>query len=79
MQPNISLFFSAVTIGWSGILVVSVVYLVVTVLAMVVLVDCGMKGVNALEKKLHFFGHHEQGLTGAMLIVLGVVAYFIKV
>ena len=72
-------FFSAGTIGWSGILVVSVVYLVVTVLGMVLLVDLGMKGVNALEEKLHFFEHHEQGLTGAVLIVLGIVAYFIKV
>lgn len=72
-------FFSAGTIGWRGILVVSVVYLVVTVLGMVLLVDLGMKGVNALEEKLHFFEHHEQGLTGAVLIVLGVLAYFIKV
>ncbi|MEG4225235.1 hypothetical protein QUA35_03535 [Microcoleus sp. N9_B2] len=72
-------YFSAGTIGWIGILVVSVVYLVVTVLGMVLLVDLGMKGVNALEEKLHFFEHHEQGLTGAVLIVLGVVAYFLKV
>lgn len=72
-------YFSAGTIGWVGILVVSVVYLVVTVLGMVFLVDLGMKGVNALEEKLHFFEHHEQGLTGAMLITLAVVAYFIKV
>lgn len=72
-------YFSAGTIGWVGILVVSVVYLVVTVLGMVLLVDFGMKGVNALEEKLHFFEDHEQGLTGAMLIVLGVVSYFIKV
>lgn len=72
-------YFSAGTIGWVGIFVVSIVYLVVTVLGMVLLVDLGMKGVNALEEKLHFFEHHEQGLTGAMLIVLAVVAYFIKV
>ena len=72
-------FFSAGTIGWRGILVVSVVYLVVTVLGMVLLVDLGMKGVNALEEKLHFFEHHEQGLTGTVLILLGIVAYFIKV
>ncbi|MEG4850577.1 hypothetical protein QUB10_06645 [Microcoleus sp. B5-D4] len=72
-------FFSTGTIGWSGILIVSAVYLVVTVLGMVLLVDLGMKGVNALEEKLHFFEHHEQGLTGAVLIVLGVVAYFLKV
>lgn len=72
-------FFSAGTIGWRGILAVSIVYLVVTVLGMVLLVDFGMKGVNALEEKLHFFEHHEQGLTGSVLIVLGVVAYFIKV
>ena len=46
---------------------------------MVLLVDLGMKGVNALEEKLHFFEDHEQGLTGAVLILLGIVAYFIKV
>lgn len=72
-------YFSAGTIGWVGILVVSAVYLLVTVLGMVLLVDFGMKGVNALEEKLHFFEDHEQGLTGAVLIFLGIVAYFIKV
>ena len=70
-------YFTAGTLGWLGIGVVSIVYLVVTVLGMLLLVDLGRKGVEKI--KWHFLEHHEKRVTGLVLIVLGVFAYFIKI
>ncbi len=69
-------FFAAGTLGWRGIAVVSIVYLIVTVLGMLLLVDLGRKGVEKI--KWHFLEHHEKRVTGVALIVLGIFAYFIK-
>lgn len=68
-------YFSAGLIGWSGIFIVSVVYLIVTVLGMLILVDLGLKGAKKL--RWHFLEHHEKRVTGAVLILLGVLAYFV--
>ena len=70
-------YFTAGTLGWLGIAVVSIVYLIVTVLGMLLLVDLGRKGVEKI--KWHFLEHHEKRVTGLVLIVLGVFAYFIKI
>ncbi len=68
-------YFSAGLIGWSGIFIVSVVYLIVTVLGMLILVDVGLRGVKKLN--WHFLEHHEKRVTGAVLILLGILAYFV--
>ena len=70
-------YFIAGSFGWIGIASVSVVYLIVTVLAMLLLVDLGYKGVQKI--KWHFLEHHEKRITGTILIVLGILAYFIKI
>lgn len=70
-------YFTAGTLGWPGIAVVSIVYLIVTVLGMLLLVDLGCKGVKKI--KWHFLEHHEKRVTGLVLIVLGIFAYFIKI
>jgi len=70
-------FFTAGTLGWLGICVVSVVYLVVTVLGMILLVDLGFKG--AEKMKWHFLEHHEKKVMGMILIVLGIFSYFIEI
>jgi len=70
-------YFTAGTLGWLGIGVVSIVYLIVTVLGMILLVDLGRKGVEKI--KWHFLEHHEKRVTGLVLIVLGIFAYFIKI
>lgn len=68
-------YFSAGTFGWVGIGAVSAIYLSVTILGMLLLVDLGLRGVKNI--KSHFIEHHEKKLTGAILIVLGIGAYFV--
>jgi nickel/cobalt transporter (NicO) family protein len=69
-------YFRAGTIGWMGIFIVSAVYLLVTILVMVLLVFLGLNGVSAL--KSHFLEHHEKLLTGVVLVLLGLIAFFYK-
>jgi hypothetical protein len=70
-------FFHAGTHGWAGILAVSLVYLIVTVMGMLVLVDLGIRGAKRMRS--HFLEHHEKKITGAILILSGLVAYFVEV
>ena len=69
-------YFQASTIGWTGILIVSTVYLLITLLVMFTLVFLGMKGMNRLNS--HFLEHHEKGITGIVLIILAFIAFFIE-
>jgi nickel/cobalt transporter (NicO) family protein len=69
-------YFQASTIGWIGILIVSLVYLLVTLLVMFTLVYLGLKGINRLNS--HFLEHHEKSITGIVLIILAFIAYFIE-
>jgi len=69
-------YFQAGTIGWAGIFVVSVVYILTTLAVMLLLVILGMKGVNKF--KSGFLDHHEKGITGLVLIALGILASFVK-
>jgi len=69
-------YFTAGTLGWPGIIVVSLVYLVVTVGGMVLLVDLGLRGMARMES--HFLEHHEKGVTGLLLVGLGLLACFVE-
>ncbi|MEI7983944.1 MAG: hypothetical protein WCI71_20020 [Bacteroidota bacterium] len=69
-------YFHAGTIGWTGIFIVSAVYLMITVLIMLFLVYFGMKGIQTF--KSHFLEHHEKAITGAVLIALGILALVVK-
>jgi nickel/cobalt transporter (NicO) family protein len=69
-------YFQAGTIGWAGIFIVSAVYLIITIVIMLALVSLGMKGVQTF--KSHFLEHHEKGITGAVLVALGILAWFVK-
>jgi putative Mn2+ efflux pump MntP len=69
-------YFQAGIFGWSGILLVSLVYLIITISIMVLLVYLGLSGINKF--KSHFLEHHDKLLSGIVLLVLGVIAYFIK-
>ena len=68
-------YFSAGLIGWGGILIVSAVYLIVTVLGMLFLVDLGLKGINKLN--WHFLEQNERRITGTVLILMGFLAFFV--
>jgi nickel/cobalt transporter (NicO) family protein len=67
-------YFQAGTIGWTGIFLVSVVYLLTTLAVMLFLVSLGMKSAGTF--KADFLEHHEKGLTGLVLAALGLMALF---
>lgn len=69
-------YFTAGALGWPGIIAVSLVYLTLTVGGMVVLVDLGRRGAAKIES--HFLEHHEKGVTGLLLVGLGVLALFVE-
>jgi len=66
----------AAAIGWKGIFTVSAVYTITTVTLMLLFVYAGFKGTQRLRS--HFLEHHEQLITGIVLVVLGVLAFFVK-
>lgn len=68
-------YFQAATAGWKGILMVSVVYVCITLAGMLFLVYLASKGVRAIQS--HFLDHHEKLLSGIVLILLGVFALFV--
>lgn len=68
-------YFQAGAKGWPGILMVSIVYVVITVAGMLLLVYLGNKGVRAIRS--HFLDHHEKLLSGIVLIFLGILGLFV--
>lgn len=69
-------YFQAGTIGWLGILIVSAVYLLITLIVMLLLVYLGLKGMQTFNS--HFLELHQKGITGIVLITLGSLAYFVE-
>jgi nickel/cobalt transporter (NicO) family protein len=72
-----SYFFVAGTRGWPGIVIVSAIYLVVTVFGMILMVSIGLRGVEKI--KWSFLEHHENRVVGIVLIALGILIYFMEV
>jgi nickel/cobalt transporter (NicO) family protein len=67
-------YFQAGTKGWSGIFLVSAVYVATTVMVMLVLVYAGTTGMQKI--KSHILEHHEKMITGIVLVLLGILAFF---
>jgi len=68
-------YFHAGTFGWPGIAIVSVTYLVITVSVMMILVYAGLKSIERF--RAHFLEEHHKLITGIILLILGVLAYFL--
>lgn len=68
-------YFQAAAAGWEGILMVSVIYVFVTLAGMLLLTYLASKGVRAIQS--HFLEHHEKLLSGIVLILLGIFALFV--
>ncbi len=64
-------YLTASGLGWIGIWTVSVVYVVVTVAGMVALTWLGRKGIEKVSS--YTLEHHERAITGAVLILLGIL------
>jgi putative Mn2+ efflux pump MntP len=71
-------YFTVGKYGWTGILMLSFVYLFVTVVELVILVDIGRKSLEKLNTKLHFIDHYERVIMGSVLIVLGLFIHFVN-
>lgn len=69
-------YFKAGTYGWDGIIIVSVIYLVTTVAGITILTLSGKKTIERF--RLHFLEQHEKKITGVLLILLGILSYFVK-
>jgi hypothetical protein len=69
-------YLTAALQGWVAIGAVSVVYLVVTVAGMMALVAAGLAGVGRL--RFHALEHHERVITGGLLVLLGIMAWFLR-
>ncbi|MBS3817801.1 MAG: hypothetical protein KGY76_09600, partial [Candidatus Thermoplasmatota archaeon] len=70
-------YFTAGTYGWDAIILISLIYLIITVSGMVLLVYLSWKGLERFN--LSFLEHHEKLLTGVILIAVGLGAYFIPI
>lgn len=70
-------YFSAGSLGLPGIILVSSVYLLVTILGMLILVDLGLKGAKRIRSQ--FLEHHDKRVTGLLLLALGAAALLVKV
>lgn len=70
-----SLFLSAGAFGMGAVAALSVVYAVISIFGIYLLVSLGMKGVNLLPA--NFIEHNEKKISGAVLIVVGIVTFFL--
>lgn len=71
-----SYYFTAGTYGWMGIVVVSIVYLVITVSAMITYVALAMEGINRFNTQ--FLEKNEKAIIGVVLILVGLITYFVN-
>jgi len=71
-----SYYFTAGTFGWTGIIGVSIIYLLVTVIFMVVYVALAIEGIN--RYKFQFLEKNEKLIIGIVLIVVGIATHFIN-
>jgi hypothetical protein len=69
-------YFTAGTYGWQGIWTVSDIYLIITLLGITILTLSGKKTMERFN--LHFLEHYEKKITGVILILLGILSYFVK-
>jgi putative Mn2+ efflux pump MntP len=70
-----SLFLSAGAFGMGAVFSMAAAYAVVSILGIWLLVSLGIKGVNLLPA--HFIEHNEKKISGAVLILVGIVTFFL--
>ncbi|RYF36308.1 MAG: hypothetical protein EOO38_27860 [Cytophagaceae bacterium] len=70
-----SLFLSAGAYGMKLVSLISVIYAIVSISGIMLLVNLGFKGVNLLSA--HFIEHNEKRISGVVLIVVGILTFFL--
>lgn len=69
-------YFSAGLYGWAGILLVSAIYLAVTIILTIFLVNLGLVARNKI--KFDFIEKNEHILVGIIMIVIGLSIYLLE-
>lgn len=70
-----SLFLSAGAYGMGIVGLMAVLYAIVSISGILLLVNLGVKGTNLLSA--HFIEHNEKRISGIVLIVVGIVSFFL--
>ncbi len=70
-----SLFLSAGAFGMGAVFSMAAAYAVISILGIWLLVSLGIKGVDLLPA--HFIEHNEKKISGAVLILVGIVTFFL--
>ena len=70
-----SLFLSAGAFGMGAVFSLAVTYAIVSIIGIWLLVSLGIKGVNLLPAE--FIEHNEKKISGAVLILVGIVTFFL--
>jgi len=70
-----SLFLSAGAFGMGAVFSMAGTYAVISILGIWLLVSLGIKGVDLLPA--HFIEHNEKKISGAVLILVGIVTFFL--
>jgi nickel/cobalt exporter len=69
------LFLSAGAFGMSVVISMSVIYAIISITGILLLVNLGRRGVNLLPAS--FIEHNEKRISGAVLILVGIVSFFL--
>jgi small-conductance mechanosensitive channel len=70
-----SLFLSAGAYGMGLVTLLSILYAIVSITGIMILVRLGYKGTKLLSA--HFIEHNEKRISGIVLIVVGIVSFFL--
>lgn len=70
-----SLFLSAGAYGMGLVSTLGVLYALVSISGIMLLVNLGMKGTNLLNA--HFIEHNEKRISGIVLILVGIITFFV--
>ena len=73
----VAYYFIVGSFGWLGIAAVSAIYLVVTLTVMCAMVGLGLKGVERIRWR--FLEQRYKLVTGIVLVVLGILIYFVEI
>ena len=69
-------YFSAGLFGWHGILLVSLVYVIITVFLTSLLVYFSLKGINKL--RFEFLDKYESQILGIIMVLIGISIYILE-
>ena len=70
-----SLFLSAGAYGMRLVILLSIIYAIVSISGILLLVNLGYKGINLLSAQ--FIEHNEKRISGAVLILVGIISFFL--